>query len=159
MVVVAIIGITATIAVPTYIKLLPQIRVKHAARDVSSDLNLARMKAISTNSNVTVTFSEGSYSGGGLGSVSGRDWYGKAVFHFPSATGKYALPYADQRRVIFDYYGKASSIVAAGNVEAIYVKGKNFQQGDYESRVKISKYTGKTTVEYWNRTANAWAEK
>lgn len=56
MTVLAIAAILSTIAVPGLFQWLPKHRVGSAARDVKSTLEFARINAIKTNSNVTVTF-------------------------------------------------------------------------------------------------------
>ena len=54
------------IATPAFMNLFPTFRVSAAARQVAIDLQLARVKAISQNTNTTVTFnvSNGTYSFG-----------------------------------------------------------------------------------------------
>ena len=49
-------GILVAIAVPRFYLLLPTIRVSSAARQVATDLQLARMRAISQHTPYTVTF-------------------------------------------------------------------------------------------------------
>ena len=49
-------GILVAIAVPRFYSLLPTIRVSSAARQVATDLQLARMRAISQHTLYTVTF-------------------------------------------------------------------------------------------------------
>lgn len=56
MIVIAIIGIMATIAVPSYQTFMAQRRLNGAARQVMSDLMAARMKAVSLNQEVKVSF-------------------------------------------------------------------------------------------------------
>ena len=56
MIVVAIIGITASIAIPAYLHVLPHYRIKGAVRDVSNVLQAARMKAIARNRSYLVKF-------------------------------------------------------------------------------------------------------
>jgi type IV fimbrial biogenesis protein FimT len=58
MIVIAIIGILSGIAIPAYIKWLPNNRLKGAAQDIYSNLQLAKMQAVSSNSPKTVTFYE-----------------------------------------------------------------------------------------------------
>lgn len=64
MVVVSMIGVLATIAVPTYISWLPAIRANGAAGEVSGDMAEARLKAVSENVLYVVYFNlaNGSYS-------------------------------------------------------------------------------------------------
>jgi len=56
MVVVAIIGILAAVAVPNLMALMPGIRVNAAARDLAANLNLARTTAIKEQTNYSVVF-------------------------------------------------------------------------------------------------------
>jgi prepilin-type N-terminal cleavage/methylation domain-containing protein len=56
MVTIAIIGILCGIATPNFIKWLPRHRVGSAARELKSTLEFARISAIKTNADVTVTF-------------------------------------------------------------------------------------------------------
>ncbi|MBU1184435.1 MAG: GspH/FimT family pseudopilin [Proteobacteria bacterium] len=61
MIVIAIMGIMATIAVPSYQTFMAQRRLNGAARQVMSDLMAARMKAVSLNQRVKVSFSDHVY--------------------------------------------------------------------------------------------------
>ena len=56
MVVIGIIAILSTIAIPGIIQWLPKHRVGNAARDVKSTLEFARSRAISSNTTVRVDF-------------------------------------------------------------------------------------------------------
>jgi prepilin-type N-terminal cleavage/methylation domain-containing protein len=53
---IAVAGILMGIAVPRFYAVLPGIRLASAARQVATDLQLARMRAISQHANQTVTF-------------------------------------------------------------------------------------------------------
>jgi Tfp pilus assembly protein FimT len=55
-------SILLAIAVPSFMSTLPRIRLSFAARQVASDLQVARMKAIAQNQSFTVTFNTGNYS-------------------------------------------------------------------------------------------------
>jgi prepilin-type N-terminal cleavage/methylation domain-containing protein len=59
-----ILGILAAIAMPHFTRLLPGIRLNSAARQIATDLQLARMRAISQHANQTVAFntSTGTYT-------------------------------------------------------------------------------------------------
>jgi Tfp pilus assembly protein FimT len=57
--VLAIVGILLTLAVPSFIKYLPGIRLKGDARDVASVLRLARMRAVAERAQYGVYFDEG----------------------------------------------------------------------------------------------------
>ena len=56
MIVIAIMGIFAAIAIPNYIAWLPKARLNGAARQVMGDLMAARMKAISQNNDFKIFF-------------------------------------------------------------------------------------------------------
>lgn len=55
-IVIAIIGITAAFAIPTFLKQLPNWRAKAATTDLFSNLQLAKVTAISKGTNCAVTF-------------------------------------------------------------------------------------------------------
>ncbi|MBW2035922.1 MAG: GspH/FimT family pseudopilin [Deltaproteobacteria bacterium] len=55
-VVIAMIGILVAWAVPAFLSTLPNYRLRSAARDLASNLQLARMKAISTSSYACLSF-------------------------------------------------------------------------------------------------------
>jgi type IV pilus assembly protein PilA len=57
MIVVAIIGVGATLAIPNYIDWNARTQLRQAASEVSSQLALARMAAMNRNTSVTVTIS------------------------------------------------------------------------------------------------------
>lgn len=57
MVTVAIVGIVAAMAVPSFISYLPHLRLNGAARDLISDLRLARSLAVGQNQRYKVFFS------------------------------------------------------------------------------------------------------
>lgn len=56
MIAVAIIGILAAIAVPSYFQGLPRKRLREAARDLMSQMQMARLNAVSTNRQWAVQF-------------------------------------------------------------------------------------------------------
>ena len=56
MIVVAIMGIFAGIAIPNYLSYMPKHRLNGAARQVMGDLMAARMQAVSQNTTVTVAY-------------------------------------------------------------------------------------------------------
>ena len=56
MVVIVIIAILSAIGIPTYIKWLPNYRLKGAAQDIYSDLQLAKMEAVKSNEPKSVKF-------------------------------------------------------------------------------------------------------
>ena len=68
MIVVAIIGIAAALAIPNYVEWKSQHDLREAVSEFSSNLNLARVVAMNRNRQATVTIQVG---GGGLINVSG----------------------------------------------------------------------------------------
>ena len=58
MTVIAIIGIVSAIAVPGFLAWLPDYYLKSAARDLRASFQLARMTAIKTGTNCTITFNQ-----------------------------------------------------------------------------------------------------
>lgn len=62
MTVVAVIGIMSAMAVPSFLSYMPKLRVKSAARDVVSQLRLARSKAVSERRPYGVAFNIGNKS-------------------------------------------------------------------------------------------------
>lgn len=59
MIVIAIIGIMAAIAVPNYISWLPKHRMGGAARDIYSVMQYARIRAVKENAHVVINFTAG----------------------------------------------------------------------------------------------------
>ena len=53
---VAILGISASVAIPNIIGWMPMMRVNSAARDIASEMQLARMKAVSEKNNYVIAF-------------------------------------------------------------------------------------------------------
>jgi len=60
-IVVAVLGIMAAIAVPSFMALLPGMRLNGAARQVAGDLMSARMKAVKLNQLTKVSFGSNGY--------------------------------------------------------------------------------------------------
>jgi type IV fimbrial biogenesis protein FimT len=59
---IVILGVLAAIAMPAFSKLMPGIRVSSAARQIATDLQLAKMRAIAQHTAQTVTFTQSSSS-------------------------------------------------------------------------------------------------
>jgi type IV fimbrial biogenesis protein FimT len=57
MVVIVVIGIFIAIGVPNFMSWLPKYRLKSAVRDLYSNMQLAKMTAVKSNQNCTVTYS------------------------------------------------------------------------------------------------------
>jgi len=53
---IAVMAVAAAVAIPSYLSWLPDIRLKGAARDLKSDLGLAKQRAVQENGQVAVVF-------------------------------------------------------------------------------------------------------
>jgi len=62
LVTIVILGILAAVAIPGFSRYGPDMRLKSAVRDLKSDMELARLKAIRENANVALTFDTGNNS-------------------------------------------------------------------------------------------------
>ena len=58
MIVVAVLAVVAGIAIPNFIQMLPNYRLKDATRTLFSDMQKAKITAVKTNTNCTVTFNQ-----------------------------------------------------------------------------------------------------
>jgi len=69
MVVVVIVSILATIAIPQIMRMMPNYRLKGVAKNIFSNLQSAKLEAIQENSRVVMAFTTGAYTAdGGVGS-------------------------------------------------------------------------------------------
>jgi prepilin-type N-terminal cleavage/methylation domain-containing protein len=153
MVVVGMIGIALTIAIPSYVRMLPHLRLKAAARDIASALNAARMTAISKNTTATVTFNEtaDSFYFNHINKSSGSDWDGK--INIVLSTNPGGTKYTDEPpftgdQVVFDSYGRASNFAVTGGTYSVFLKNKP-AIGTEEYRVTVNQTTGKVTVQHF----------
>lgn len=81
-VVIAIVGILTAIAVPGFFAYLPNYRLNSAARDLYSNLHLAKMAAIKANGTCTVTYNAGQNTytiTGAMNKTIDLDEYGSGV--------------------------------------------------------------------------------
>lgn len=125
-IVVAIVGILAAIAVPSYQDMLERNRLKQAAESLADDLKFARTEAIkrSNDSTLTLTISGSTWSytisnGGTLKSVQGSDFIGTSldaatsvVFSFRRGT-----PTTTRRPILSsDNYQTALDVCKSGKI-------------------------------------------
>ena len=145
MVVLAIIGIALTMAIPAFLKMRPHYNLKNAASEVSSEMTLARMKAISerrdytvvfnlTNNNFTVTPS----GGGAL--LKGTDCVGVQMYR--DASDPNVNPFTNDT-VSFLTDGTAPF----DGEQAVYMKTSPYNGERY--RVSVLGGTGKISMEHW----------
>ena len=90
MVVMGVIGVLSAIAVPNFLRGMPERRLKHATRNLYADLQKARLLAVKENKTVTVIFDTGTgkYSypeGDGRSEVNLVDLYGDVTYGCDSA--------------------------------------------------------------------------
>ncbi len=125
MVVVAIVGVLATVAYWGMSGVVPGYRLSTAARDVSEVLVLTRARAIAQNRNYTVQFQASTYQvfwdQNGNGVLDAGDQptqaaaYGQGVTYFrPTTNGLSSPPLAIADVVVFDPSGKAANMPPAG---------------------------------------------
>lgn len=73
LVVVGLMGVVASIAIPAFIDLAPRMRLKSAARNIVSDMQLARTKALRDSSTWAIQFDTGTDAGYRVLSDDGAD--------------------------------------------------------------------------------------
>jgi prepilin-type N-terminal cleavage/methylation domain-containing protein len=152
MVVVAIIGIIAAIGTPNYLKMLPHLRLKSAARDVASAMHHARMAAIAKNSSQTITFNtvagENSFV---YESVSSRDWKDVDIY---DETGPLATASVPPVPSATSYTFKSDGTTNGAEREAVYLRNKSDNTKKY--RVKVESLSGSIKIQEY--TGSAWVE-
>jgi len=145
MVVIALIGVLSAIAIPGFLKTLPEKRLKNATRNLYADLQRARLLAVNQNGNIVVSFntSSGSYSYD-VNNVNLSD-YG-AITYGCSATptnwnGSAIPPSGVTGNITFTKTGSSSS-------QSIYLQTQNNQNICYAvtttsfGAVKIRRFSG-----------------
>ena len=161
MVVIAIIAILAGVGIPAFVRWLPNYRLKSAATDIFSNMQLAKMEAIKANSNFTILFNAalpGSYvlqdgSGNPIKTVNFTDYddsgnikwgWGNATKDisggaFPSSTITYGA-----NKLTFNPRG-------TGNSGTVYI------QNQYEKAYAIGTLTsGVIRLRKWNESSGNW---
>jgi Tfp pilus assembly protein FimT len=105
--VIAVIGILAVMAVPSYLSYLRAAGLKSGAQQVVTLMNQARQLAIKENGKVCVTLPSATQMSYRLGSCAGSAWVGAGT----NATGGINLPTgitaAANANPVFDYVGSA----------------------------------------------------
>jgi len=141
LVVVAIIGIMAVIAIPNIMSQLPRVRIKRAGREITMDLLLARMNAMRRNVPQTVTFSPATGTGGGTwtSSVSGR----KTIPSDVSLTSIEDNQGRVVEEVIFNPNGSLK--VANNDTYEVDIHLENTQDEKYV--INVNRFTGRVKLE------------
>ena len=172
MIVVAIMGVLTTIAVPAYYAWLPHLRVKGAADDIAEALQIARMKAVAKNNAYVVQFNYNttapSFSMGprtdttnftAESNSNSYNWPGKIILmnkcNWSTATETFT-----NGIVIFYSDGTASvdanpdgSDSAIGDQGAVYIGRYPPNQSKECYRVLVDELTGMATVQFLNNTS------
>ncbi len=121
MVVLIIIAIMATIAIPTYSRMLPNMRLRSAANDLYSNLQAAKMEAIKSNGTSNVTFypAGGKYVGVNGKTVNLDETYKNSVtYEQPGGGSSVTFAGSPYPKVTFTARGMA-------NAGTVYFKNTN----------------------------------
>jgi len=159
MVTVAIIGITASIAIPSYFKMLPHLRLKSAARDVASAMQSARMKAISSNSTQTLIFNVDTNSFS-YGNVHSKDWVDIDIYKDTTSDAAAAPSLTDDSgseiKVSFKSNGTTTipDLPAHNTQEALYLQNQKNPGDKY--RIRVIGTTGLIRLERMRAGSGAW---
>lgn len=144
MIVLAIIVIITAIAIPTYVTLLPNYRLKRAAHDLHSSLLEAKMEAIKTRNpdkdKVIFDISGGQYEKPDGTVINLNDAYKGSVSYGRPDSGS-NITYTPQPEVTFNARGMTDNDTK-GYVFLKNNKGKYYRVGTYPSGVII--------LEKWN---------
>lgn len=123
MVVIAIIGILAATAIPSFMAWLPNYKLKSAVQDLFSNMQTAKMAAIRANGNYTISFSStgnGSYTmtspGGSSRTISFADYDPNIRLGRPPADGADEVTYTGDD-VVFNARGMTDD-----NDAGVYLK-------------------------------------
>ena len=133
MIVVAIIGIIASIALPSYGKIEERNRLKQVVESFKSDLQLARTRAIKQNQNIHIARITGN---------AGAWCYGLATT--TACTCNAISTTCDVKRIQGTSFGSTNMISATGNSQfdfrrgTIGANGVSFTTANYTSRVVFS---------------------
>ena len=150
-VVLAIIGVAAAIAIPSYIRMLPHIKLKNGASEVAETLITTRMKSVTDGKPYSVAFD---LAGDSLtvseagGPVLTSRQLDRRVDVYAVATDPDGVVSFSGNSVTFRPNGTADTV----NFEAAYLRNDPFTGERY--RVKVLGVTGKVSVERW--TGGAW---
>lgn len=158
LVVVAIFGIMAGIAVPSFRGLLPRIRLGNDTMVLANEIALARMRAIAKSAEVRVVFDDANdrYS---LGLLQGNAWVDlgwtelagtdlQPVSGFDTAA---VLPAVPPETLVMS--GRGAANVALGTQAAIELRTP---AGDHRRQILVEP-TGRTIVRRWS--GGAWRQE
>jgi type IV fimbrial biogenesis protein FimT len=133
LIIIAMLGVVAAIAVPNFLGILPTYRLKSATQDLLSNLQRAKITAVERNQDVGVTFETGQYTIF-VDENGTRDPTGQQVIRTQSyadyndpitATNNFALVVSGKETTAFAPTGLLVQANAAGNVVLTNSKGRS----------------------------------
>lgn len=132
LIIVALLGVVAAIAVPNFLGILPTYRLKSATQDLLSNLQRAKITAVERNRDVGVTFENGQYTvfvdENGTRDPTGQEVILTQIYAdyndalTPVHTG--FLTVSGKKTTAFAPTGLLVQATAAGNVQLTNSKGK-----------------------------------
>ncbi|MGB5686852.1 MAG: GspH/FimT family pseudopilin [Candidatus Electrothrix sp.] len=158
MVVIALVGILSAIGLPSFLRSLPEKRLKNAARNLYVDLQKARLLAVKENKSVTVTFDTAagqySFTEGGIAVTESLADYGAVKYGCPPsliANNNWRATDDDPNNAI-PSAGVTDNItftnLGVANTEDIYLQSDNDQTVCYAvtvsmfGSVRVLRYNG-----------------
>jgi prepilin-type N-terminal cleavage/methylation domain-containing protein len=145
----AVIGILAAIAIPSFKGVIPRFRFRSSVEMVSTEVNLTRLKAISLNreyrlrgdtTNELFLVDEGNRSAGSTA------WTNKQATRLPATVDLYQVESMIGNKLLFRPDGSVDETDEAmpDGVGRFYLRGEN---NTLVSRINIAAHTGRVTVE------------
>ena len=143
MITVAIVGIVASLAVPSFQDMIERNRLKEAVESLKSDLMFARTEAIKRSQDIIINRVTGN---------NGAWFYGMNTIACDAAEGTSTeLDYCSIKRIMGTAYSQTNLISQSGNTTFTFRRGTAnagntcFSTTNYKLRVKVSN-TGRITV-------------
>lgn len=162
MVVIAIIAVLAGVGIPAFSRWLPNYRLKSAATDIFSNMQLAKMEAIKTNNNVSILFNPalpGSYE---LQDSGGNTINNPVNFNDYDDSGNIEWGWGNATQNISGNPFGGSPIVYAGNKLTLNSRGTGNSGTVYIQNQNQRAYaigtlaSGVIRLRKWNETSSAW---
>ena len=144
MITVAIVGALASMAVPSFQKLIERNRLKEAAESLKSDMQTARTEAIKLSQDIIVTRNTGNDGAWCYG-------YNTGSACDCSQTTTTAADYCDLKNVSGNYFSQTNLLSVSANTTFRFRRGTAnasnvcFSTTHYKIKVKVSR-TGRTTL-------------
>ena len=161
LVVVAIIAILAGVGIPTFSRWLPNYRLKSAATDIFSNMQLAKMEAIKANNNYSIVFNAalpGSYilqdaGGNTINTINFSDYdsKGNIKWGFGNATKNISGGPLPGSKITYGSNKLTFNSRGTGNSGTVYIQNQN--QRAYAIGTLAS---GVIRLRKWNESSNDW---